>query len=79
MRPVPPGLDLGLATLLADLSNETREAGLPTKPQRLFPTTSAAKPAASDWTYCLVFFTDLNALGVSNGTTWIRTDTGASV
>jgi len=79
LNPVPPGLEPPLALLLTDLREGVRELSEPTKPERVYGTTVAEKPAASAWTNCLVFFTDLNALGVSNGTDWIRTDTGATV
>ncbi|MGE5721543.1 MAG: hypothetical protein ACM3YM_03705 [Sphingomonadales bacterium] len=41
--------------------------------------TVAALPAAADWIHGAVWVTDISRIAVSNGSNWIRTDTGASL
>lgn len=72
-------LPTGAPSALADLRTAVAELLEPTQPGRLYPVASASLPPAADWTYSQAWATDLNALVVSNGTAWIRTDTGAAI
>lgn len=36
-------------------------------------------PAAADWRGAIVFVKSIDRLAVSNGTNWLRTDTGATL
>ena len=75
LTPLPPGAP----PALTDLRSAALELLEPTQPRRLYATTSTALPPAAEWTFCLAWTSDLGALVVSNGTAWIRTDTGAAI
>ena len=49
----------------------------PRSPVRLWSVTQAELPAAADYPGCIVFVSDLNKLGLSNGTTWTDATGGA--
>lgn len=51
----------------------------PTFPKRVFACAEASLPSAAAFTHCVVKVTDLDILAVSNGTDWIRQDTGAAI
>lgn len=46
-------------------------------PRPVYACTKALLPPAADFVNCVVRITDLNILGVSDGASWIRQDTGA--
>jgi len=46
-------------------------------PQPVFTCTKALLPAAETFINCVVRVADLNILAVSDGSNWIRQDTGA--
>lgn len=75
MTPLPPGQPNGLY----DIENELRERIEPTKPHRVCALLQADLPPAGDWTNCIAWVSDIPALAVSDGTDWIRTDTGAPI
>jgi hypothetical protein len=77
IRPVDP------TSADAALLNEMRDAILrlenPMQPVRLWSATTASMPPAANWTNCALLNTTLNILAVSDGTNWIRQDTGAAI
>jgi hypothetical protein len=40
---------------------------------------SSSLPAAADWVNCAIWVSDIKRIAVSDGTHWIRQDTGASL
>lgn len=75
LSPLPPGAP----PALMDMREGVRELAQPTKPLREYACNSTDLPPAASWTYSRAWLIDLNALAVSNGTNWIRTDTGAAI
>jgi hypothetical protein len=49
----------------------------PKAPDRLWGVLQADLPDAAKWTGCTVYVSDLQKVGLSNGTTWTQTDGGA--
>lgn len=77
---VPVGPEAGrLAPLLKDFEDRLRELELPTFPQPVFAIAAASLPSAALYQNCVVLVTDLNILAHSDGTSWIRQDTGAAI
>jgi hypothetical protein len=79
VAPVGPDAPPALAELLNDLRNGLLELAEPTYPHAVFATTTALMPPAADWPSCVLKNTTLNVLAVSDGTNWIRQDTGAAI
>ena len=50
-----------------------------TQPVQLPNYTTAKLPAAAEYIYCAVYNTTINRVCASDGTNWIRQDTGATV
>lgn len=77
--PVPVGTDPNVAAYLQEL--EDRIAGLenPGSPVPVPAYTTAGMPTASAWVNRVIRNTTLDILAVSNGTNWIRQDTGAAI
>lgn len=48
------------------------------RPLKVAPFTEASLPPAADWPDCTVYVSDRDVLATSNGTAWLRSDTGAS-
>lgn len=51
----------------------------PRKPVRVYACLQADLPPAADWSNCVLRVTDLNVLAFSDGSDWIRADTGAAI
>lgn len=77
--PVGPDVPPGLAPLLTSMRDAIMELFTPTEPRAVFPTLEASLPPASDWPSTVVLVTDLNVLAHSDGSDWIRADTGAPI
>lgn len=79
MSPLGPETPAALRTLLADLTEAVRNWRAPGAPGPVFACAAATLPAAAAWPCCLVLVTDLNILAHSDGSNWIRQDTGAVI
>ena len=71
--PSAPGWALRFAQNLPSLF----KARFPTGPEKLTPFLFANLPTAANWPGCLVWVTDKNKVGFSNGTTWTDPAGGA--
>ena len=67
------------AAFYASVANAIQQLQNPAKPTPLFNCATADMPTASDYTNCVLRNTTLDILAVSNGTNWIRQDTGAAI
>ncbi|WP_332763919.1 hypothetical protein [Phenylobacterium sp.] len=65
--------------ILENLRSAVMELQQPTQPGRVFACASADLPSAADWTGAVLRDTTINILAVSDGTSWIRQDTGAAI
>ena len=51
----------------------------PRAPSRVYACLEADLPPAASYQYCQALVTDLNCLAFSDGSDWIRADTGAAI
>jgi hypothetical protein len=63
----------------ASVAQAIQQLQNPGKPSLLFSCATADMPTASDYTNCVLLNTTLDILAVSDGTNWIRQDTGAAI
>lgn len=77
--PVGPGVPESLRPLLKSLYDAVRALQYPEAPQPAFPVLQAGLPLASAYPNSVVLVTDLGVLAHSNGSAWIREDTGAAI
>ncbi|ODT85693.1 hypothetical protein [Phenylobacterium sp. SCN 70-31] len=77
--PVGPDAPEALRPLLRSLADAIASLASPGGPTRLFAVQAGALPPASTHPYALVLVTDLQTLAHSDGTDWIRQDTGAPI
>lgn len=79
IRPVGPDIPPALQPLLTEMRDALIELQTPTYPHPLFSSTTAKQPPAARFTGCVYWNTTISRLAVSNGTNWLRTDTGATI
>lgn len=79
IRPVGPEVPPALRGLLTELRDAVVELQTPTYPHPLFSTTTALQPPAARYPGCVYFNTTIKRLAVSDGTNWLRMDTGAAI
>lgn len=77
--PVPVKVDAELSTYLQDVESRLARIELGQSPLPLFACTTSNMPAASSYVGCVLRNTTLNILAVSDGTNWIRQDSGAVI
>lgn len=81
MRPVPVGLEPGLAALLSELRSAVARLQVPQSPVSEFATLEADLPPAESYKNCRVLVTDKNTLAIStlvgSTWTWLRADGSA--
>ena len=75
LAPLPPGAP----EALLDIQNAVRELSEPTQPGRVFACLQAELRPAADLKHCMAWVSDIPALAVSDGITWINVATGASI
>jgi hypothetical protein len=79
LLPVGPGTPEGLRALLKSFHDAVSSLLTPAAPTPLFAATEAGLPPAASHPQTLALVTDLNVLAHSDGTHWIRQDTGAVI
>lgn len=77
--PVPLGTDPALAEYLAELEAKIAAVEEPQEPRPVFASTTTNMPDAANYPNCVLKNTTLNILAVSDGSNWIRQDTGAVI
>lgn len=60
-----------VAGLRLQVSREFDRLNQPGRPMGVFACTTAERPAAADYPYCLIFDVTLGALKTSDGTNWV--------
>ena len=75
MRLKATNLDL----LKLELEGRFGEVIDPRQPVRVYACLEADLPPAANWSSCVLHVTDLNCLAFSDGSDWIRADTGAAI
>ena len=79
MLVIGPDTPLGLRPLLAEIVESLRAAKAPSAPTPIFACASSALPPPSAWPRTILLVSDLNILAHSDGTHWIRQDTGGVI
>lgn len=78
--PIGPQVPQELAPLLTSMRDAIMELLVPTQPRQAYRCASTALPRpASAWTGCTVDLTDIATLAKSDGTNWVRVDTGGTL
>ena len=77
--PVGPGIPEGVRAILKSHEDAIRALQYPLAPSPMFAVAEADLPPAANWQYHMVLVTDLDIPAHSNGTDWIRSDTGAAI
>jgi hypothetical protein len=79
MLTLGPDTPPGLRPLLTDISEALRGLKAPAMPSPVYACASTALPPAADWPRCVLLVTNLNILAHSDGSNWIRQDTGGVI
>ena len=77
--PVGPGVPPEIRAVLKSHEDAIRALQYPQAPMPAYPVESTALPPAASYENCIVVVTDLNILAHSDGSDWIRSDTGAAI
>lgn len=78
--PVPVGkLDPEIAAYLQELEDRLALREQAAGPFPVYACATAGMPAAADYLNCVLRNTTLNILAVSDGSGWVRQDTGAYI
>ncbi len=77
MIPVPVDAPANLQAYLMDVSNRLQALETPEKPVSLYATSTL--PPAADWPSCALLYSPLGVVAVSDGSAWVRQDTGAAI
>jgi hypothetical protein len=77
--PVGPGIPAEVSPVLRSHEDALRALQYPQAPGPMYAVDSADLPPAASWQYHMVLVTDLDIPAHSNGTDWIRSDTGAAI
>lgn len=79
MLVVGPEIPEGMRTFALSVVEAIRALQVPQSPVPVLALTAAELPPAANYPNCVVRVSDLDILAVSNGSEWVRQDTGASV
>lgn len=79
MRAIGPEIPQPLRPLLREILGALSALEVPGRPGAVHACLAADLPPAAHWPSCLVLVSDLNILAHSDGSDWIRQDTGAPV
>lgn len=79
MIPFPSQVAPGLAAWAESLMQDVRTLKTPMGPTLLWNCLEADLPPAADHLYRAVWVSDLGMAAVSDGTDWLRLDTGAAI
>lgn len=77
--PIGPGVPETVRAVLKSFHEALLELQTPGAPKPVFACAAAALPPAADYPQCVALVRDLNILAHSDGTHWIRQDSGAVV
>lgn len=77
MRPIGPSIGFPLSSILDELQKAVLALQTPGRPTALYQVAEADLPPAADWTGCILYVTDKEKVGLSNGTDWTDPAGGA--
>ena len=79
LTPIGPDIPAAFHAILKSIHDAIRDLQTPAEPKPVFAVAQAKLPPASAYRQCVVLVSDLNVLAHSDGTHWIREDTGAVI
>ena len=79
LTPVGPDIPAAFHAILKSIHDAIFDLQTPAEPKPVFAITQAKLPPAASYANCFVLVSDLNVLAHSDGTHWIRDDTGAVI
>ena len=79
LTPIGPGIPDVFHSVLKSIHDAIRDLQTPAEPKPVFAVTQAKLPPAASYRQCVALVSDLNILAHSDGTHWIREDTGAVI
>ena len=79
MLAVGPDIPEALQPILGDILDALRGLKAPGQPTPIFACAQAALPPPASWRQCILLVSDLNILAHSDGSHWIRQDTGGVI
>ena len=79
LTPIGPGIPDAFHAVLKSFHDAIRDLQTPAEPKPAFAVAQAKLPPAATYPRSFVLVTDLNILAHSDGTHWIREDTGAVI
>jgi len=79
MIPQLPQAPLWARQLINNINKELTRLGNPGEPVKMASFTTDNMPSAADYSGCQLWNTTISRVCVSDGTNWLRQDTGASV
>jgi len=79
LSPIGPGVPEALRPAMKSFADALAALMAPGAPTALYAVDSADLPLAADHPRTLLIVTDLNILAHSDGSNWIRQDTGAVI
>jgi hypothetical protein len=79
LTPIGPGIPAAFHAVLTSIHDAIRELQTPEEPKPVFAAAQAKLPPAASYAQCVALVSDLNVLAHSDGTHWIREDTGAVI
>ena len=79
LHPTGPAVPEALRALLKSFRDAIEGLQVPAEPKPVFAVAQSGLPPAASYPRCLVLVSDLNILAHSDGTNWIRQDTGAVI
>lgn len=79
LTPIGPGIPDVFHAVLKSIHDAIFDLQTPAEPQPVFAVVQAKLPPAASYARSFVLVTDLNILAHSDGTHWIREDTGAVI
>jgi hypothetical protein len=79
MLTLDPRLPANLRGPLSELAESLEQIRRPQAPLALFSCAQGELPDPTKWTGCILRISDLNILAHSDGTHWVRQDTGGAI
>lgn len=79
MLAIGPDVPAALRPLFTEVVEALKALRTPGAPTPLYACAIAALPPPQAWPRCVVLVTDLNILAHSDGSHWIRQDTGGAI
>jgi hypothetical protein len=79
LTPIGPGIPEAFHAVLKSIHDAISKLETPGEPKPVYAAAQAKLPPAASYPQCVALVSDLNILAHSDGTHWLREDTGAVI